>query len=127
MKFIENKDAVVNKTTWFDFDRLTFETGKSTLKPESSEQLTNIAEILKAFPNVNIKLGGYTDNTGDANTNLKLSGERASSVKAELTKLGIADTRLDSEGYGQNNPVTTNDTEAGRAANRRISIRVTKK
>ena len=127
LKFIENKDAVVNKTTWFDFDRLTFETGKSTLKPESSEQLTNIAEILKAFPNVNIKLGGYTDNTGDANTNLKLSGERASSVKAELTKLGIADTRLDSEGYGQNNPVTSNDTEEGRAANRRISIRVTKK
>lgn len=127
LKFIENKDAVVNKTTWFDFDRLTFEMGKSTLKPESSEQLTNIAEILKAFPNVNIKLGGYTDNTGDANTNLKLSGERASSVKAELTKLGIADTRLDSEGYGQNNPVTSNDTEEGRAANRRISIRVTKK
>ena len=127
LKFIENKDAVVNKTTWFDFDRLTFETGKSTLKPESSEQLTNIAEILKAFPNVNIKLGGYTDNTGDSNANLKLSTERASSVKAELIKLGITDARLESEGYGQENPVAQNETEEGRAANRRISIRVTKK
>jgi len=127
LKFIENKEAAVDKTTWFNFDRLTFETDKSTLKVESAEQLTNIAEILKAFPNVNVKLGGYTDNIGDANANLKLSNERASTVKAELIKLGIAATRLESEGYGKEYPVATNDTEEGRAANRRISIRVTKK
>ena len=127
LKFIEDKDAVVNKTTWFDFDRLTFETGKSTLKSESVEQLTNISEIMKAYPNVNVKLGGYTDNIGKANDNLQLSGERASMVKAELIKLGVKDTRIDSEGYGQENPVSTNDTEQGRAANRRISIRVTTK
>ena len=127
LKFIEDKDVVINKTTWFDFDRLTFETGKSTLKPESLEQLTNISEILKAYPNVNVKLGGYTDNVGKANDNLQLSGERASMVKAELIKLGIKDARLESEGYGQENPISTNDTEEGRAANRRISIRVTKK
>jgi K(+)-stimulated pyrophosphate-energized sodium pump len=127
LKFIENKDQAVDKTKWFDFDNLTFENGKSTLKAGSEAQLTNIAEILKAFPNVNIKLGGYTDNTGDANANLKLSGERASTVKAELIKLGITDARLESEGYGQENPVAANDTEEGRAANRRISIRVTKK
>ena len=127
LKFIEDKDVVINKTTWFDFDRLTFETGKSTLKPESEEQLKNIAEILKAYPNVAVKLGGYTDNVGKANDNLQLSGERALMVKAELIKLGITDARLESEGYGQENPVSTNDTEEGRAANRRISIRVTKK
>ena len=127
LKFIEDKDVVINKTTWFDFDRLTFETGKSTLKPESEEQLKNIAEILKAYPNVAVKLGGYTDNVGKANDNLQLSGERALIVKAELIKLGITDARLESEGYGQENPVSTNDTEEGRAANRRISIRVTKK
>jgi K(+)-stimulated pyrophosphate-energized sodium pump len=127
LKFIENKDQAIDKKAWFDFDNLTFENGKSTLKEGSEGQLKNIAEILKAFPNVNIKLGGYTDNTGDANANLKLSGERASTVKAELIKLGITDARLESEGYGQENPVATNDTDAGRAANRRISIRVTKK
>ncbi|MEA5458445.1 sodium-translocating pyrophosphatase [Arcicella sp. LKC2W] len=127
LKFIENPSQAIDKKAWFDFDRLTFETGKSTLKPESAEQLKNIAEILKAFPSVNIKLGGYTDNTGDANANLKLSGNRASMVKAELVKLGITDARLESEGYGQENPVATNDTEEGRAANRRISVRVTKK
>ena len=127
LKFIEDKDAVVNKTTWFDFDRLTFETGKLTLKPESEEQLKNIAEILKAYPNVAVKLGGYTDNVGNALDNLKLSSDRASTVKAELIKLGITDARLESEGYGQENPVATNDTEEGRSANRRISIRVIKK
>jgi K(+)-stimulated pyrophosphate-energized sodium pump len=127
LKFIENKDAAVDKTTWFDFDRLTFETGKSTLKPESTEQLKNIAEILKAYPNVNVKLGGYTDNVGKANDNLKLSSDRASAVERILIESGISAPRLDAEGYGQENPVATNDTEEGRAANRRISIRVTKK
>ena len=127
LKFIEDPNSTIDKTTWFDFDRLTFETGKSTLKPESEEQLKNIAEILKAYPNVAIKLGGYTDNVGNANDNLKLSNDRASMVKAELIKLGITDARLESEGYGQENPVSTNDTEEGRSANRRISIRVNKK
>ncbi|AQG77935.1 sodium-translocating pyrophosphatase [Spirosoma montaniterrae] len=126
LDFIKS-DKPVDKETWFDFDRLLFETGSATLKPESEEQLKNVAEILKAYPNVNVKLGGYTDNTGNANANLKLSGDRAASVKAELVKLGIADSRLESEGYGQEYPVASNDTEEGRAQNRRISIRVTKK
>jgi K(+)-stimulated pyrophosphate-energized sodium pump len=120
-------DKPVDKTTWFDFDRLLFETGKSTLKPESQEQLKNVAEILKAFPAVNIKLGGYTDNTGDANANLKLSADRASAVEAELVKMGIDNNRIDSEGYGDQYPVADNATEEGREKNRRISIRVTKK
>jgi K(+)-stimulated pyrophosphate-energized sodium pump len=126
LEFIQS-DKAVDKTTWFDFDRLLFETGKATLKPESQEQLSNIAEILKAFPNVNIKLGGYTDNTGDANANLKLSADRASAVAAELVKMGIDNVRLDAEGYGDQYPVGDNATEEGRAKNRRISIRVTQK
>ncbi|AKD56673.1 sodium-translocating pyrophosphatase [Spirosoma radiotolerans] len=131
---IENKlltfikgDKAVDKTTWFDFDRLTFETGKATLKSESQEQLKNIAEILKAYPAVNVKLGGYTDNTGNAASNLKLSQDRANSVRAELEKMGIDKDRLEAEGYGQEHPVASNDTKEGRAQNRRISIRVTKK
>ena len=124
--FIEGGQAV-DKETWFNFDRLTFETGSATLKPSSQEQLKNIAEILKAYPNVNVKLGGYTDNTGSAETNLNLSEERAESVKAELVNLGIAEARLDAEGYGPQHPVASNETAEGRAQNRRISIRVTKK
>lgn len=126
VNFIKS-DKVVDKTTWFDFDRLTFNTGKATLKPESQEQLKNVADVLKAYPNVNVKLGGYTDNTGNANSNLKLSAERAASVKTELVGMGIADSRLDAEGYGQEHAVASNDTEEGRAQNRRIAIRVTKK
>ncbi|MEI7586925.1 sodium-translocating pyrophosphatase [Runella sp.] len=120
-------DKPVDKTTWFDFDRLLFETGKSTLKPESQEQLKNVSEIMKAFPAVNIKLGGYTDNTGDANANLKLSADRAKAVEGELVAMGVATERIDSEGYGDQYPVADNTTEEGRAKNRRISIRVTKK
>jgi K(+)-stimulated pyrophosphate-energized sodium pump len=126
LKFIQS-DKAVDKTTWFDFDRLLFKSGSTQLEAQSQEQLKNIVEILKAYPNVNVKLGGYTDNTGKADSNLKLSAERAASVKTELIKMGVADSRLESEGYGQEHAVASNDTEVGRAKNRRISIRVTKK
>jgi len=125
--FIEDSQRPVDKTTWFSFDRLSFETGKATLKPESREQLKNISEILKAYPKVSIKLGGYTDNTGDAKVNLKLSQQRAETVMADLLKLGIDASRLEAEGYGQEHPVADNGTEEGRAKNRRINLRVTAK
>lgn len=127
IKFIEDKGKAVDKTTWFNFDRLLFETGSSRLTANSQEQVRNMAEILKAYPGVNIKLGGYTDNTGKATSNLKLSGERANAVMRSLASLGIASNRLEAEGYGQSNPVASNDTPAGRAENRRIAVRVTKK
>ena len=127
-KFISDKDAQVNDTTWFDFDRLTFETGKNTLDASSQEQLGNIANILKVFPNVKVKIGGYTDNTGDANANLKLSGERANTVMSSLVAMGIVADRMKAEGYGQSHPVCpANDTEECKQKNRRISMRVTEK
>lgn len=127
ISFIEDKQRPVDDKTWFSFDRLTFETGKATLKPESQEQLKNIAEILKAYPNVTIKLGGYTDNTGDPQANLKLSQQRAEAVMADLVRLGVDAGRLKAEGYGQEHPVADNSTEEGRTKNRRIDIRVTGK
>lgn len=127
VKFIEDKSKPVDKTTWFNFGRLLFETGKATLKPESKEEVKNIAEILKAFPEVNIKIGGYTDNTGSADVNKKLSQDRADAVMTELVQLGIDKARLAAEGYGPEHPVASNDTEAGRTQNRRIAVRVTKK
>ena len=127
INFIEDGSKVVDKTTWFNFDRLLFDTGKATLQPQSQEQLKNIAEILKAYPNVNIKIGGYTDNVGDPKSNLKLSADRANTVMAELVAMGIDKGRLEAEGYGQEHPVASNDTEEGRQQNRRIAVRVTKK
>jgi outer membrane protein OmpA-like peptidoglycan-associated protein len=127
VQFINDTDKPVDQTTWFNFDRLLFDTGKSTLKQTSKEEITNMAQILKAFPAVNIKIGGYTDNTGSAQTNKKLSQDRADVVMAELVQLGIDKARLAAEGYGPEHPVASNDTEAGRAENRRIAVRVTKK
>ena len=100
---------------------------KSTIKPESQVQITNLVEILKAFPNVSLKIGGYTDNVGDAKSNLKLSADRAAAVVAALKAAGIDGKRLESEGYGQEHPVASNDTEEGRTQNRRIAARVTAK
>jgi OmpA-OmpF porin, OOP family len=125
--FIGDANKAVDKTTWFNFDRLLFDTGKATLQPTSQEQVKNIAEILKAYPNVNIKLGGYTDNVGDDQGNMRLSAARAATVKAELEKLGVPAGRVESEGYGEQHPVASNDTEEGRQQNRRIAVRVTKK
>ncbi|MBB2148687.1 OmpA family protein [Pedobacter sp. LMG 31462] len=125
--FIEDKNKPVDKTTWFTFDRLYFEPGKSTLKPESQEQLNNIAAILVAYPVVTLKLGGYTDSTGNAEVNKKISTERANTAKNELVKLGVDQKRLEAEGYGPEHPVASNATPEGRAQNRRIDIRVTEK
>jgi outer membrane protein OmpA-like peptidoglycan-associated protein len=74
-----------------------------------------------------IKLGGYTDNTGDPQANLTLSQQRADTVMADLVKLGVDASRMKAEGYGQEHPVADNSTEEGRAKNRRIDIRVTGK
>jgi OOP family OmpA-OmpF porin len=125
--YLADPKAEINKTTWFDFDNLNFETGSDKLTEASKVQLTNVYEILKAYPNVSIMLGGYTDNVGSESSNKRLSEKRATYVSHQLEKMGIEKARLAHKGYGQEHPVASNDTEEGRAKNRRISINVTKK
>ncbi|MBV8974406.1 MAG: OmpA family protein [Sinobacteraceae bacterium] len=127
VSYLNDSSAPLSEASWFDFDRLLFDTGKATLQPASQEQLTNIATILKAYPQVKIRIGGYTDNTGDAAANLRLSEERASNVMAELIKRGIDPARIEAKGYGEENPIADNSSEEGRQKNRRISLRVTEK
>jgi outer membrane protein OmpA-like peptidoglycan-associated protein len=127
VNFLNDSATPANDSSWFDFDRLLFDTGKATLQTASLEQLTNIAAILKAYPQVRIRIGGYTDNTGDPAANLRLSEERANNVMDELVKLGIDPERMNARGYGAQNPVADNSTEDGRQKNRRISLRVTDK
>jgi outer membrane protein OmpA-like peptidoglycan-associated protein len=127
LAFIRDPSKGVEPATWFDFDRLLFNTDSATLRPESQEQLGNIAAILKAYPNDHIKIGGYTDNSGDPQRNLNLSQDRANGVMADLISLGISPDRLEAQGYGEQFPVADNSTEEGRAKNRRVSMRVTQK
>jgi OOP family OmpA-OmpF porin len=125
--FIEDKSRPVNDTTWFNFDRLNFATGSATILRESEEQLNNIASVLRAYPNVNVKIGGYTDSTGDASSNRRLSQQRADAVRQTLVGKGIDARRMKAEGYGSQHAVGNNATDEGRAKNRRIALRVTKK
>jgi outer membrane protein OmpA-like peptidoglycan-associated protein len=127
LAFITDATRVVDKTTWFDFDRILFDTSAASLRPESNEQIDNIAKILVAYPNVALKIGGYTDNTGALELNQKLSAERAQAVMNALIARGIDATRLASEGYGPENPIADNATAEGREKNRRVSVRVSAK
>jgi K(+)-stimulated pyrophosphate-energized sodium pump len=127
LKFIQDPAQPPSKETWFDFDRLLFATDSTALLPESQPQVMAIVTILRAYPAVAVKVGGYTDNTGAADYNLKLSQGRADSVKDEMAKLGIAPDRIAAEGYGEKYPVADNATPEGRAQNRRTAIRVTSK
>jgi outer membrane protein OmpA-like peptidoglycan-associated protein len=127
ISFLNDSSKPVDTTTWFNFDRLLFDTGKATLQPSSQEQLANIAAILKAYPNVHAKIGGYTDNTGDEAANVALSDARAKNVMDALVAMGIDPSRLESKGYGDQYPVGDNSTEEGRAQNRRIAMLVTQK
>jgi OmpA-OmpF porin, OOP family len=99
-----------------------FDFNKATLKPESDPALEKVAALLKSNPALKLEVQGHTDNVGTATYNKKLSESRAASVKAWLVAHGTAAARLTSHGYGFTQPVASNDTDAGRAKNRRVEI-----
>ena len=99
-----------------------FATGKANLSREAKDQLARFAEEMKDLPDTDITVYGHTDNTGTAEVNEKLSLKRAKAVADYLIKNGIAPERLIYEGHSFNEPVASNDTEEGRAENRRVEI-----
>ena len=111
----------------FVFDNLNFETGSTQLTPDSVPTVESLVVILKAYPNVAVSLEGHTDNTGDAGANKKLSLDRAVAVKGIMVKGGIAEARIGTDGYGEEKPIASNDTEEGRAKNRRTELVVAKR
>jgi len=123
--FLASKDTGVGKS--FTFDELQFETGSSTLAPMSNRQLQYLANVLKAYGNVSINVAGYTDNMGDPAANKRLSAERAAAVKQALVGMGVPAARVTDDGYGQEKPIASNDTEEGRAKNRRVEVVVLKR
>lgn len=102
-----------------------FYTEKATFKPGSTEQLDGMLAIMNKFPLSEFAIRGYTDTTGSISGNLKLSEKRANAVKNYLVKNGIDASRLTAKGFGQSNPIDTNDTRVGRANNRRVEVKVT--
>jgi len=101
-----------------------FETGKSILQPSSYKALNDLVEVLKLKSAMVIEIQGHTDNVGSNPDNLKLSQDRAEAVKKYLLSKGIAAGRVGAKGFGHTRPVAENDTEEGRARNRRTSLKV---
>ncbi|MFK8298199.1 sodium-translocating pyrophosphatase [Capnocytophaga cynodegmi] len=113
------------KQNWITLDRTYFKSGSDELTSDSDAQLMNIVTILKAFPKAGLRVGGYTDNSGDAQKNIELSKRRAESVKMKLVALGASESQLSAEGYGDRHPVCPeNDTPECRAKNRRVDVRL---
>lgn len=124
---IEDSSWTADSPTWLDFDEPLFDSNESTLKPGAQEKVNNVAAILKAHPNVKVKVAGFTDNVGDDAANKQLSTARANAVMNALVQAGVGREQLSAEGYGEHNPVADNATEEGRAKNRRISLQVVEK
>jgi OOP family OmpA-OmpF porin len=101
---------------------INFDTGKSTIKPESRPIIEQIIQMLKANPDLMISIEGHTDNVGNPKSNMTLSNDRAKSVMAEIVAQGIDIKRLSAVGFGQDKPVADNSTEQGKAQNRRVEL-----
>lgn len=100
--------------------KVLFESGKSVIKTETLDEVTKLSDFMKKHSDTKVHIKGYTDNTGKAETNKKLSAARAEAVKAELVKNGIAADRIEASGYGSEDPIADNKTKEGRTANRRV-------
>lgn len=105
-------------------DKILFDVGKSELKSESKASLTKISDILKKYPKTDITVAGYTDNTGSASVNEKLSQKRAEAVQFFLIDNGVKSSRITAKGFGSENPVADNSTAEGKAKNRRVELHI---
>ncbi len=142
--FMEQQDyssiEVPNKPGAFTFDltikfepsktytlkNVHYETGKATITPDSYPSLNELADALKAKPTLVIEIAGHTDNVGNYESNLKLSQDRANSVRSYLISKGISVDRVSAKGYADSQPVASNSTDEGKAKNRRTEVRIVK-
>jgi OmpA-OmpF porin, OOP family len=116
---IEIGQVVRLNNVFFDFD-------KSDLRPESFIELDNLVKILNENPGIEIEMSAHTDGKGSAEYNLKLSDNRATSVREYIVSKGIAPNRIVSQGYGETKPEASNDNDEGRQLNRRVEFKILK-
>ena len=117
LKKIEVGSTIVLKNIFYDFD-------KATLRPESTNELERLLKLLNEMPNLKIEISSHTDSKGANDYNFKLSDNRAKSVVDYLISKGISSERLVYKGYGEEKPISTNDTDEGRQLNRRTEFKI---
>jgi outer membrane protein OmpA-like peptidoglycan-associated protein len=101
-----------------------FGKGSATVKGGAQDELDRVGKVLNRYPETSIQIAGYTDSTGSAEVNQKLSEKRAHAVSSALVARNVNQARISTVGYGENRPIADNDTEAGRMMNRRVTITI---
>jgi|GEM_PF-1176238 len=119
-------DAAIRTGATFRVRNIFFDVGKWELKPESYVELDRVVALLGEYPTIKVEIGAHTDATGTDQNNQILSENRARSVAEYLASHGVDAARLRSRGYGESVPVSSNDTEEGRAMNRRVEFKLVK-
>lgn len=114
----------IKKTVKVQAKLIQFESGNDKLKESSYGSLNGIIMLLKEVPMLKANISGYTDSNGSLEDNKTLSQKRADAVKAYFISQGVSADRINSVGYGESNPITSNDTEEGKAQNRRVEIEI---
>lgn len=123
-KIAETRRTEMGLVTKLKSDIL-FDTGKSALKPAAKQNLQEMANIMKKYPENVLMVKGFTDNTGTSAINEKLSAQRAEAVKNELQKDGLSNLSISTQGLGPAFPIASNDSASGRGQNRRVEIEIT--
>jgi OmpA-OmpF porin, OOP family len=117
---VTEKKIELKQTVFFDFN-------KASIKSVSFALLNDVAQAMVDNPKIKVEIGGHTDSVGNDAFNLKLSQQRAESVRTYLIKRGIDSNRMVPKGYGENVPIADNRTEAGRSQNRRVEFLITER
>jgi len=117
------KSAEVSDVGTWIYKDITFASGKSDIRPSSYPVLAEIADVLKVNPGLRVEIQGHTDSRGSIALNMRLSEERAQSVRRYLLGKGVDADQMTAKGYGPGRPIATNDTAEGRARNRRVELK----
>ena len=99
-----------------------FESGETNLRDEAMASLVEVVDLLQSEPDKDIRIEGHSDSTGDSETNLRISAQRANAVLDALVSLGVDPGRFTSAGMGEDFPIASNDSEEGRRQNRRVDV-----
>ncbi len=117
-------DIVFEPPRVFTLDNVLFNTGSAVLQSSSTAELKELFDYMKIKPDLHVEIAGHTDDVGEAESNMKLSQDRANAVRNWLIRRGIAANRIIAKGYGETQPVASNATAEGKQKNRRTEVRL---